>query len=663
MKINYKYLTNLILFLVVSFIVIFYLFAKGVNIVILPVEASYDAKIKLVKGFGVSLTERFIFFPGEKTVLAKAPGFHDQEMTFIVDGSSDTHTLKLKKLPGKVSIITVPVITGQILIDNKPTNQINDYYEIEAGIHSLDFTHPMFLPYSSSIDVVGMGKEQKIVINLEPNWATISINSDPSNAQVYSSDEYLGETPLIVDLVSGLQELVFVKEGYQNKISLVRVVKDQDKTLDPIKLQLLPSIVQVSSNPKSAKVFLDNVFKGLSPIEISLSPNQDKVISLELDGYYSSSKNFNLRSKQKVVYDPNLIPVLGRVKIDANLTSKIYLNDKFLGNTPLSANIHAVEVNLAIRKEGYRSFETPLKSNEEFETNVNAVLVKEEIARFNESQKTYKTKNDNQMVLLNPDFIKMGAKRSQIGQRANETIREVRLTKPFYLSVHEVTNAQYSNFKKRDNDNQSIEANNLPVVNISWNDAALYCNWLSKIEGLKPFYKIQDGKAVSFHLDSEGYRMPTEAEWEWTAKNNPAKEKDLIFPWGYEMPVRKGSGNYADESSKQFTTSYIPDYQDKYPKRAPVGSFEPNRKGVYDLGGNVSEFVNDFYAIMIENNAIYIDLTGPDRGKGHVVKGSNWNSASLTELRYSYRDESLKGDDKTGFRIARWLLGKGKNYD
>mgnify|MGYP001418089111 CR=1 FL=1 len=66
---------------------------------------------------------------------------------------------------------------------------------------------------------------------------------------------------------------------------------------------------------------------------------------------------------------------------------------------------------------------------------------------------------------------------------------------------------------------------------------------------------------------------------------------------------------------------------------------------------------------MIENKAIYIDLTGPDRGKGHVVKGSNWNSASLTELRYSYRDESLKGDDKTGFRIARWLLGKGKNYD
>jgi len=257
----------------------------------------------------------------------------------------------------------------------------------------------------------------------------------------------------------------------------------------------------------------------------------------------------------------------------------------------------------------------------------------------------------------------MGAKRSQKGQRANETIREVRLTKPFYLSVHEVTNAQYFNFKQRDNDNKSIEVNDLPVVNISWNDAALYCNWLSKTEGLKPFYKVENGKAVSFDLNSEGYRMPTESEWSWTAKKNPSKRKDLIFPWGNEMPVRKGSGNYADESSKQFTTSYIPDYQDGYSKRAPVGSFEPNQKGVYDLGGNVSEFVNDYYSIMVENKIIYLDLTGPDRGRGHVVKGSSWSSSSLSELRYSFRDESLEGDDKTGFRIARWLFGKGDNYD
>ena len=74
--------------------------------------------------------------------------------------------------------------------------------------------------------------------------------------------------------------------------------------------------------------------------------------------------------------------------------------------------------------------------------------------------------------------------------------------------------------------------------------------------------------------------------------------------------------------------------------------------------GVVSEFVNDFYSIMNNSDKTYIDLTGPARGRGHVVKGSNWGSSNLTELRYSYRDESSQGDNETGFRIARWLIGK-----
>ena len=92
------------------------------------------------------------------------------------------------------------------------------------------------------------------------------------------------------------------------------------------------------------------------------------------------------------------------------------------------------------------------------------------------------------MKLLRPGMIVMGAKRSEIGQRANETIRKVKLTKPFYLSVHEVTNLQYSLFKQR-HLKPGIEGNH-PVVNISWNEAAIYCNWLSSNEGFSNFYEI-----------------------------------------------------------------------------------------------------------------------------------------------------------------------------
>ena len=661
MQNNFRILINLGLFVIVSFIVIFYFFAKGVNIIILPQEASLNSKISLQKGFGLSLTERFIFFPGEKTILVQSPGFYDEELTFRVDESSDLYTVELKELPGRLSLNTIPQVFGELYIDNELVTSNDGLYKIEAGKHSLEFVHPMYLKHSSNIEIIGMDQEQDLTLNLEPNWASISLDSDPANAEVYLSDTYLGETPLVVDIVAGLQELVFVKEGYVNKISVIRVDRGQDRNIGTVTLELLPSTVQISSNPGNAKVFLNKVYQGISPIGLNILPNKNEIISIELDGYYSSDATFNLASDQEIFHEFNLIPKLGKVEIDTNISSQIYLNNTFLGNSPFEGNIQAIEANLEIRKKGYRTFKTVLKPNEEFITKVNTTLITEETARFNESPKEYKTKGDNQMILLNPDFIRMGAKRSQKGQRANETLRDVRLTKPFYLSVHEVTNAQYFKFKTTDTSNQPIEVNNLPVVNISWNEAALYCNWLSVSEGFKPFYNVINGKVVSFNLTSEGYRMPTEAEWSWTArKSNKSKRKDLIFPWGYEMPIPKGSGNYADESSKKLTSSYIPNYQDGYAERSPVGSFEPNLKGVYDLGGNVSEFVNDFYAIMLENEKTYIDLTGPMRGRGHVVKGSNWSSANLTELRYSYRDESSDGNNKTGFRVARWLIGKGE---
>lgn len=123
------------------------------------------------------------------------------------------------------------------------------------------------------------------------------------------------------------------------------------------------------------------------------------------------------------------------------------------------------------------------------------------------------------------------------------------------------------------------------------------------------------------------------------------------------MPIPKSFANFADESSKLKLSSYIPNYSDLFAKTAPVGSFTSNKKGIFDLGGNVSEYVNDFYSIQPENQEIYINYLGPKTGNFHVTKGSNWQSASNTQLRYAYRDKLSEGNEVTGFRIARWLIG------
>ena len=123
------------------------------------------------------------------------------------------------------------------------------------------------------------------------------------------------------------------------------------------------------------------------------------------------------------------------------------------------------------------------------------------------------------------------------------------------------------------------------------------------------------------------------------------------------MPIPKSFANFADESSKTKLSLYIPNYSDSFEKTAPVGSFTPNKKGIFDLGGNVSEYVNDFYSIQPDSQEIYVNFLGPRTGNSHVIKGSNWQSASNTQLRYSYRDKLSEGNEITGFRIARWLIG------
>ena len=76
------------------------------------------------------------------------------------------------------------------------------------------------------------------------------------------------------------------------------------------------------------------------------------------------------------------------------------------------------------------------------------------------------------------------------------------------------------------------------------------------------------------------------------------------------------------------------------------------------MGGNVSEWTNDFYAITYLNQQLETDPTGPLNGRSHVVRGSSWKTSSLSKLRYSYRDSLIDSNEETGFRVARWLIGK-----
>jgi formylglycine-generating enzyme required for sulfatase activity len=259
------------------------------------------------------------------------------------------------------------------------------------------------------------------------------------------------------------------------------------------------------------------------------------------------------------------------------------------------------------------------------------------------------------MILLRPGNFTMGASRRDPGQRANETLREVQLSRPYYLGATEVTNAQFRKYRPQHQSGRfgsaSLEPPSHPVVNVRWEDAAGYCNWLNEAAQLPAAYSGGAGTLTLAQPLQHGFRLPTEAEWAWAARH-AGGGKPRRFPWGEAMPPPPGSGNFADRAISGELADAFKDYDDGYPVTAPVGRFKPGPAGFFDLAGNAAEWVHDYYGIA--TGRPQPDPTGPATGKHHVIRGSSWMQASVSALRWTYRDYGSEPRPDVGFRCARY---------
>jgi formylglycine-generating enzyme required for sulfatase activity len=206
----------------------------------------------------------------------------------------------------------------------------------------------------------------------------------------------------------------------------------------------------------------------------------------------------------------------------------------------------------------------------------------------------------------------------------------------FYLGKYEVTQGEY---KALTGDNPSrFIGQDLPVENVTWFDAVLYCNALSLREKLTPAYMIHR-ETVTWNLNTTGYRLPTEAEWEYACRA------------GTTTPFHTGDRITTDQANYNGTISYANILRGIYrQKTVPVGSFPANPWGLYDMLGNVYEWCWDWYGeypIMIQRNP-----AGPSLGVNRVIRGGSWNY-SARSLRSSCRnsDAPTHRASSLGFRL------------
>jgi formylglycine-generating enzyme required for sulfatase activity len=180
----------------------------------------------------------------------------------------------------------------------------------------------------------------------------------------------------------------------------------------------------------------------------------------------------------------------------------------------------------------------------------------------------------------------------------------------------------------------SIEqSDNDPVVLVSWYDAVSYCNWRSEAEGLQAVYTVS-GTTVSADWRANGYRLPTEAEWEYAARGGSVSEDSMSYTGASEPgPVAWYIGNSSG-------------------KTHPVGLKEPNSLDLYDMCGNVREWCWDWFSEKYKSASVN-DPTGEPSGEIRVVRGGSWMNDF--GLRSSDRGALRPGEgaNDAGFRIAR----------
>jgi formylglycine-generating enzyme required for sulfatase activity len=225
---------------------------------------------------------------------------------------------------------------------------------------------------------------------------------------------------------------------------------------------------------------------------------------------------------------------------------------------------------------------------------------------------------------IRPDTFLMGCAPKDTRCAAAEKPRhQVTISQGFWMGRNEVQIASYQRYVAANKaqgvrmpsapqDGIGWKAGDRPIVNVRWEDAAAYCTWA-------------------------GGRLPTEAEWEMAARGG---KPDDVYPMSSEDDSRDKANFYGKKGNDTFEFA------------APVRKFDPNPFGLYDLAGNVWEYVSDFYAPDYYTAQAVTDPKGPDTGKEHVARGGSFDSDPKEHLRISFR-KGFKGiNPNVGFRCV-----------
>ncbi len=241
------------------------------------------------------------------------------------------------------------------------------------------------------------------------------------------------------------------------------------------------------------------------------------------------------------------------------------------------------------------------------------------------------TRTGIEMVLIPAGWFEMG---SEKGEADESPVHKIWVDS-FLMDRYEVTQEHYA--KLAGSNPSHFRDNSKPVDTITWADAALYCNLRSRAEELQSCY---DEETAECDFTANGYRLPTEAEWEYACRSRT----DTEFFFGSDMRKLGSYAWYAENSND---------------RTHPAGQKKPNAFGLYDMYGNVAEWCNDVYSGDYYKLSPSGNPRGPEEGDKQVLRGGAWDS-SIDHCRSAWRKgeefgfvDACIAQNTIGFRCVR----------
>lgn len=645
-------------FLILCLAVWFLLTARSVEILSDPQAENIEITSG---GFNLELGGRYLLRPGSYSITLSLPGYHDLEQELLVTSEQDQEfRFSLEKLPGLLSVSSLPEPGALVLLDGVEVGEtpLLDL-AVAAGDHTLRLEADRFKPFQQDLTIQGMGITQALELSMLPAWAEVAVTSTPPGAEILVDGELLASTPAVVEILEGPHDLTLSLAGHKSWTQHLEIQANEPIQLENVQLVRADGLVQLRSQPAGARVTVNGSYRGQTPLDLALPPGQTYRLRLGKAGYQTVTRSVTVAPGKDTRLDIELPAFLGEVRILSNPgNATVSANGSELGPTGKVYALPALPQRLEIRKSGYAPYVMTVTPRPGFAQEVEAVLQTVEQSRVASIPRIVNSSSGQELRLFQPGRFGMGSSRREQGRRSNESLRQVEITRRYYLGTREVTNAQFREFKGQHRaesfKDQDLNRDDYPASGVSWSDAVEYCNWLSKRDGLPEAYTRQGASWQLARPATQGYRLPTEAEWTWAARYQGGVA-EIKFPWGDSMPPNPGAGNFADITAKKILSLYLEDYNDGYAAAAPVAKFTANAMGMHDLGGNVAEWMHDYYQTYPgASRNVVTDPEGPASGEMHVIRGSSWRHGSMSELRFAYRDFDKEPRPDLGFRIARF---------